>query len=117
MLTPRLVMAGAGDFAREVLWTCTDIPADQRKWKSLCFIDDDVEAARSRMQRYGVDVPVIGSIQDFSPSNNDLMICTIAKPSAKLAICERLRARGGRFTNVIHPTAAIGMGTRLGLVL
>ena len=115
MLNSRLVIAGAGDFAREVLWMCSDIPHEQREWGSVCFIDDNIEAARLRMQRCEIDVPVIGTIQDFSPSGGDLLICTHGDPRLKLAVCERLHARGGCFTNVIHPAAAIGPGTKLGV--
>jgi sugar O-acyltransferase (sialic acid O-acetyltransferase NeuD family) len=94
---------------------CSEIPRDQREWESVCLIDDNVEAARARMQRCNIGVPVIGTIQDFSPSEEDLLICAIGDPSNKLVACERLKARGGRFTNIIHPTVAIGHETTLGM--
>lgn len=114
MLGPRLVIAGAGDFAREVLWACSDIPSGQREWQSVCFIDDGVEAARSRMKQQHIDMPVISTIQDFLPAPQDLLVCAIGNPKAKLAVCERLKARGARFTNVIHPTAAIAPHSSIG---
>jgi sugar O-acyltransferase (sialic acid O-acetyltransferase NeuD family) len=115
MLTPRLVLAGAGDFAKEVLWMCSEIPPDHRKWGSICLIDDNPAEARLRMQEGHVDVHVIESIKDFSPCDRDLIVCTIADPHKKLSVCERLHARGGRFTNIIHPTVAIGPATTLGM--
>jgi sugar O-acyltransferase (sialic acid O-acetyltransferase NeuD family) len=114
MLTSRLVIAGAGDFARELLWLCSSISSDLRQWESMCFIDDDVELARSRMQQYQIDAPVIGKIDDFSPKAGDLLICAIGSPRTKLAVCEKLQAKGGKFTNIIHPTAAIGPRAQLG---
>jgi sugar O-acyltransferase (sialic acid O-acetyltransferase NeuD family) len=94
---------------------CLDIPSEQREWESVCFIDDAPDTARSHMQLCHIDVPVIGTIQDFSPSPDDLLICALGDPCTKLNICERLQARGGHFTNVIHPMAAIGPGTKLGV--
>jgi sugar O-acyltransferase (sialic acid O-acetyltransferase NeuD family) len=114
VLTSRLVIAGAGDFARELLWLCSEIHSAQRAWGSICFIDDNPDEARSFMRRCGVDVPVIGAIDDFSPNDGDLLICALGNPRDKLVICENLMAKGARFTNIIHPTAAIGPGTRLG---
>ncbi len=113
-MNKRLVMLGAGDFAREVLWTCADIPRDQREWERVCFIDDNVEAARVRMQRCEIDVPLIGTVQDFLPGKGDLLICTIGDSRSKLAACERLKARGGIFANVIHPSVALAPGVKLG---
>jgi sugar O-acyltransferase (sialic acid O-acetyltransferase NeuD family) len=114
MLTSRLVIAGAGDFAREVLWLCMEIPPDQRQWSRICFIDDNMEVARGRMQRYQVDIPVIETINDFLPCEGDLLICAIGNPRSKLDACRQLKAKGGCFTNIIHPTVAIGTGTKLG---
>ena len=110
----RLVMLGAGDFAREILWTCSDIPSGQRPWDRVCFIDDNPDAARSGMQRCSVDIPVIGSIQAFFPSDGDLLTCTIGAPRAKLAVCELMQSRNGWFTNIIHPSVAVGPGAQLG---
>lgn len=108
------MIAGAGDFAREVLWNCSDLPAEHREWQEICFLDDNVEAARARLQQHHVDLPVIATICDFSPSQQDVLICTIADPRAKLAACERLLARGGRFINVVHPSVAVGPGATFG---
>jgi len=114
VLTSRLVIAGAGDFSRELLWLCSSLSSDQRHWASVCFIDDDVELARSRMQRYQIDTPVIGNIHEFVPSDGDLLICAIGSPRAKLSVCERLRGKGGKFTNIVHSTVTIGPRTQLG---
>lgn len=80
----------------------------------MCFIDDDLDGSRSRMHRYQIDEPVIGTIQDFSPVDGDLLICAIGSPRTKLAVCERLHARGGKFTNIFHPSVAIGPRTEFG---
>ncbi len=114
MLTPRLVIAGAGDFAREVLWTCSELPLDRRQWQEICFIDDNPETAQARLRQHHVQLPVIATIADYVPAPQDLLICAIGDPRAKFEVCERLLTRGARFTNVIHPSASIGPDAELG---
>src|ERR1035441_7290245 len=104
----------AGDFARELLWACSDLPLEQREWQDICFVDDNLEGARERLQRYQLSFPVIATTCEFSPSEDDVLICAIGDPRSKLNACERLQARGGSFTNVIHPSVAVGPGAMLG---
>jgi sugar O-acyltransferase (sialic acid O-acetyltransferase NeuD family) len=114
VLGSRLVLVGAGDFGREVLWTCMELNAARHLWDGICFIDDRLDAARAALQRYRVDIPVISSIEDFSPSNHDLLLCTIGDPRTKLSICEKLVERNGKFCAVIHPSASIASRSVLG---
>lgn len=115
MLKSRLVIVGAGDFARELLWCCSELPKEQRPWSEVCFVDDAVAAARDRMHSYGIEHPVIGTIKEFVPGRQDFLTCSIGNPRAKLVVCEQLRERGGNFINVIHPTAWIGPRATLGM--
>ena len=110
----RLVVVGAGDFAREVLWTCSLLPPEHRAWQNICFVDDDLDGSRERLQRHQLAYPVITTNSEFFPNQNDLIICAIGDPRAKLDACELLQARGGCFTNVIHPGVAVGPGAMLG---
>jgi len=110
----RLVLMGAGGFAKEVLWTCSQIPADQRAWEDICLIDDDLDASRARLNSCGVQLDVISTIYDFFPGANDQLVCTVGDPRIKLDICNRMLERGGRFANVIHPTVTIGPRSTLG---
>jgi sugar O-acyltransferase (sialic acid O-acetyltransferase NeuD family) len=66
------------------------------------------------MHRCGVEQAVIGTIAEFYPAREDVLICAINNPRAKLAICEQMRAKEGKFINVIHPTACIGPRTKVG---
>jgi sugar O-acyltransferase (sialic acid O-acetyltransferase NeuD family) len=112
-LRGRLLLVGAGDFAREVLWHVSELPADQRKWDRVELLDDNPEAARARFQRYAIELP-LGSTSEYTPRENDRIVCTIGDPASKLDVCERLRAKGAHFANIIHPSVVIGWGTTLG---
>lgn len=114
MLGARLVLVGAGDFGREVLWTCSQLNKDQCRWERICFIDDNLEHARASMQKYQIDIPVIAPIVDFVPSETDLFLCTVGDPRTKLSICEGLRRKGGLFATIVHPSVSIASRSSLG---
>ena len=110
----KLHIAGAGDFAKELLWICTQIPENNRDWKVSGFLDDDVDAARVRLARAGIEYPVHGTIRDYVPRSEDVLTCAIGGPEAKLRVCEELRSRGAAFARVVHPTVLIGDRSVLG---
>jgi sugar O-acyltransferase (sialic acid O-acetyltransferase NeuD family) len=114
VLSLRLVIAGAGDFAREVLWTCTDCPSERREWRDICFLDDNPQGAQARLRQHRIDLPVIGTVDNYRPGSLDVLICAIGDPRIKRDVCERLLARGARFTNVIHPSVAVGPEAEMG---
>jgi sugar O-acyltransferase (sialic acid O-acetyltransferase NeuD family) len=103
----RLVIVGGGGFGREMLWTANDVPADRRDWDVAGFVDDDVDGTRAQLARLGFDVPVLGSVADYQPADGDRLTCAIGAPRTKLRVCEELRGRGGRFADVIHPSAVM----------
>jgi sugar O-acyltransferase (sialic acid O-acetyltransferase NeuD family) len=110
----RLLIVGAGDFAREVLWCAEEIPAHRRDWDIGGFLDDRPEEAQARMRDSGVSVPVLGKIGDYQPQVHDRFICAIGAPQTKLMVCETLAERGAVFVNLVHPTAAVGPRSHLG---
>ena len=109
-----MILLGAGDFAREVLWFASEVPAEQRDWDVHGLLDDQPEVARERLLHYGVHVPVLGRIADYQPQAGDCFLPAIGSVQGKLKVCEMMRERGAAFTNLIHPLASVGSGTRLG---
>jgi sugar O-acyltransferase (sialic acid O-acetyltransferase NeuD family) len=110
----KLFICGGGDFGREVLWACSEIPREARDWEPYAFLDDDVQAATARMGKYGISLPVAGSIRDHQPASDEVFVCCIADPRQKLQICETLKQKNAAFINVIHPTVAIAPGATVG---
>jgi sugar O-acyltransferase (sialic acid O-acetyltransferase NeuD family) len=112
-MTRRLLIAGAGDFAREVLWNAADIPLGLREWDDICLLDEHTEAAEARMRKCKIDLPVF-RLSDYTPQDGDVVACAIGDPVAKLNVCHLLQAKGAKFTNVIHPSVAIAPSAVLG---
>jgi len=100
-----LVIIGAGGFGREVLsW------ARAEGWSIRGFLDDQPDIARRRP----LAVPVLGTIRDHQPALDEVFVCAVGAPSARRAITERIKGSGGRFVSIVHPTAVVADGARLG---
>jgi sugar O-acyltransferase (sialic acid O-acetyltransferase NeuD family) len=112
-LTQRLILLGAGDFAREVIWLISEM-AETPDWDFGGLLDDNPEQAASILRSKGFEHRVLGNIVDYVPQPQDRFVCTIGNPKSKLAVTKRIAGRGGQFVNLIHPTAAIGPGCILG---
>jgi acetyltransferase-like isoleucine patch superfamily enzyme len=109
----RLILVGAGDFAREIIWLISEMSPTQN-WKLAGLIDNYPERATSALRANGFDQRVLGRIDDYVPQSEDRFVCTFGKPKMKLEATERIVGRGGQFVNLIHPAAAIGPGCKLG---
>ena len=109
-MTQRLIIVGAGGFGREVHDWANDAIAAGAEWSIAGFLDDNPHA----LDGFAMPVDVIGPASTYEPADDEVFVCAIGEPQIKLQIAKSLRARGARFTNVIHPTARIGQRSRLG---
>ena len=107
---PKLVIIGAGGFAREVLAWAEQSVQFGREWTIKGFIDDNPEALRDRPS----PGRLLGRIQDYQPQDEDRFVCAIGMPAPKRECSELIAARGGRFTRIIHRTSVLGHEVELG---
>ena len=54
------------------------------------------------------DYPIIGTIADYIPGNNDVFVCGIANPKDKEKVVLSLKEKGAVFETIIHPASNIG---------
>ena len=95
-----LYILGAGGCGREVLSMMLDAQAIQgQRWNIKGFLDD------TEAPLHGKDcaLPVVGTIMDYSPKPNDVLLMGIAEPHAKERLVNMLKARGAAFASFIHP--------------
>jgi sugar O-acyltransferase (sialic acid O-acetyltransferase NeuD family) len=109
----RLILLGAGDFAREVIWLISEMETTS-EWKFAGLLDDSPERAASILRSNGFTHSVLGTISEYVPRPQDRLVCVIGDPKRKLAVTDLVAERGGQFINLIHPLAAIGPGCMLG---
>jgi sugar O-acyltransferase (sialic acid O-acetyltransferase NeuD family) len=106
----RLLIVGAGGFGREVLGWALEQQKHQREWIVAGFLDSNPLA----LNGYNVPYKILGDPNTFVTADNDRFICAIGDPATKLRVAGQVRSHGGRFVNLIHPTAVIGPDCSLG---
>ena len=100
----KLLIIGAGGFGREVLGYALDIKRENRDWELYGFLDDNPDA----LDNYNCEYKVVGPIHDHIIQEDEIYVCALGDPKAKLKIGRDFKARGAVFANIIHPTARIG---------
>lgn len=106
----RLVIAGAGDFGREVVeWVKTSpVFLKNSEINEIVFIDDDNSRADAST------IPLVGGISSYTPEVNDIFLCSVGNPATRERICSSLASRGATFATFVHDTALIGDRVTLG---
>lgn len=110
-ITPqRLILVGAGAFARELINWAADAAASGRAPAISAFLDASPDA----LAGFGYELDYLGTIESYQPSEGDGLVMAIGDPIAKKRIASELAARGAEFAQVIHPTAVIARSAKLG---
>jgi len=105
----RLLIIGAGGFGRELADWLEMYPVEKKDWIVGGFIDDNLEALAGFKTKY----KVLGRVNEFSYSNDDLAVVAIADPDIKEKIYNSLKDRI-KFYTFIHPTVIIGSNVEIG---
>ena len=99
-----LIIVGAGSQGREILQFAKDINAVAPLYNIKGFIadwGDDIPALTDGKYR------ILGTIQEWSPSADEVYVCAINEPLGKRAVVHKLLERGAVFVSLVHPTAGI----------
>lgn len=109
-----LLIVGAGGFARETAAAVAAInDAAPGTWKLLGFLDDDPNLAGT--VRSGVSI--LGPVAGVADRPDAMVVVCVGNPrnyAARQAIVERLGLRPERYATIVHPTASVGAGSRVG---
>lgn len=74
------------------------------------FLDDKSDA----LDGFEGYPPVISSVEDFIPDENDVFICALGEPKWVKHYTEIIERKGGKFISLISPKASIGQNTIIG---
>ncbi|MBR6438131.1 MAG: sugar O-acyltransferase [Bacteroidales bacterium] len=103
-----LIIVCAGGFGREVYYMAKEIG----KWNIKGFIDDNLHA----LDGVNIALPIIGTIKDWVPSENEVFALGVSAPKTKEVIVNIMKAKGAMFETLISPrshiieTATMGEG-------
>jgi len=104
-----LIIVCAGGFGREVYYMAKSIG----KWNIKGFIDDNLHA----LDGVNIALPIIGTIKDWAPSDNEVFALGVSNPKTKEVIVGIMKAKGAKFETLIAPhsrvieTSTIGEGS------
>lgn len=105
-----LIIIGAGGYGREVIQWATDCNRLTPRWNILGFLDPNPAALRETRCPY----PILGTDEDWTPTENQEYVVAIANPSKKEEIVSRFSDWGAQFATIIHPEAFISAGVEIG---
>jgi len=106
-----LYIVGAGGCGREILAMILDTQAiREQHWNIMGFLDD----TKASFQDIACEYPIAGTIKDYSPKTNDVLLMGIADPKGKEKLATMLKARGAQFDSFIHPYSALGRHNKIG---
>ena len=105
-----IIIVGAGGFGREAYYLIKAINAVKPTWNIKGFINDipvDLKAKK-------IDVPILGTIKDWQPSENEVFAMGISSPAGKMKVAGILKAKGAKFATLISPRAHVDDDADLG---
>ena len=108
----KVVILGAGGFAREVLWIYRDANQEKYEWDVLGFVDENVENHNKIL----CDLPVLGGFEWFDKNaHSDLyVVCAIGSPRTKKKVIEKCLIRNLNFCSIIHPSVKMSEYIEIG---
>jgi len=110
----KVIMIGAGGFAKEVL-DVIDMINQQAADKILPigFVYDGAQKDKGKRIQ---DIPVLGeisSIQEFDLDEVQL-VAAVGRPSWRRRMVTEAKKLGGNFLRIVHPAATISKGAKIG---
>ena len=104
----KLVLIGGGAFGREVADFLPSYRGHGTEWTFAGFIDNQPD-------RYGIADRTLGLIADYTPSADELFVCTLPDPKFKRKYTDLLSARGATFATLVHERAVVSERATIGV--
>jgi sugar O-acyltransferase (sialic acid O-acetyltransferase NeuD family) len=106
-----LIIIGARGFGREIYNVATQTKEYNTKWIIGGFLDNKEDA----LDGFKGYPPILSSVEDYEVQENDLFICALGDVKYKKKYVSLILGKGGKFTNIIHPTSIININVKLGI--
>ena len=105
-----LIIIGAGGMGRQVSLFAKSCVGYRKNYIVKGYLDDNPQA----MEGYKDFPPVIGTVDGYEIQPDDIFFSAIGDVSVKKRCIKKILDRGGDFITLIHPTALISEGTKIG---
>lgn len=104
-----LIIIGAGGMGRTMYDLSCESLGYNMEFIIKGFIDDDFSA----LNFFNGYPPILGSIYEYQPLEDDVFVCSIGGRSRSNCI-QTILDKGGEFISLIHKTSRIGTNVQLG---
>lgn len=112
-MTDKIVIYGAGGFARETLQIIRDINRYYGRdlWNPLGYLVDEEYITTNLIN----GLPILGSSEWLRGNHDVFLIIAVGSPSLRKMICEKIEVKlRNRFAKIIHPRAWVGDYVEIG---
>ena len=106
-----LIIIGAGDWGLEVWAWLEQAKGCNIEWQFKGFLDNNSNALENV---HYCDAKILGSEDTYNVGENDVFVCTIANTIIKEKVSNKIIAKGGSFTNLIHQSVIFFKNVTLG---
>lgn len=106
----KLYIIGARGFGREIYHLARETEEYGKEFVIAGFLDDKADA----LDGYEGYPPIISSVEDFTPTDQDVFTCALGDVKYKKKYIEIILSKGGKFITLKHPTAYIAPNAIIG---
>lgn len=99
-----LLIIGARGFGREVFELAKTCYGYGTEWRIKGFLDDKQDALQGLKGNYA---PILSPVEEYNIEENDVFVCALGSAEYKKHYAELVLGKGGKFINLVHPTASV----------
>ena len=111
-----IIIVCAGNYGKEVYYTIRRVneaairDGKEAPYHMIGFLSDVPDA----LEGSEVDLPIIGTIQDWKPVGDEVYALGLGTPASKKKVASMLKSRGCKFETIISPSVIIPDYTEIG---
>lgn len=102
----QLIIIGASGFGRDLVDIAKSMPNYEVDFAIKGFLVHKKEYLSS-LDKYPQYPPVLGMVDDYKVSNNDVFVCSLGDVNEKKSVVQPLVEKGWDFYTLVHPTARV----------
>ncbi len=107
----RLIVLGAGNIGKIGYEYAKLMKEYQTEWEIAGYL----EFSEKEVAHDDTYPAIIGTIETYQPKENDVFVCSYASVEEREKSVRILESKGGKFINVIHPSANILSSNKMGV--
>ncbi len=100
-----LIIAGAGEFGRELYWHARMSKGYHETFDIKGYIDSDMNPESEKYKE--LQKPLLNSIEAYEIQKDDVFICAVGSITGRVKVVSQLTGKGAEFFSLIHKTSVV----------